>query len=66
MTVAVDPPVGCFRCGGINEASPLASETPVGVRYVCKACVRPGDHLEVGVTLRVVYVGVLRGTKAAL
>jgi hypothetical protein len=55
-----DPPVGCFRCGVTNEASPLASETPAGVRYVCKACVKPDDRLEVGDTLTVAYVGVAK------
>ena len=58
MINADDPPVGCFRCGKTNEAAPLVSETPAGVRYVCEACARPGERIEPGVTLRVVYVGI--------
>lgn len=58
MINADDPPVGCFRCDKTNEAAPLVSETPAGVRYVCEACARPGERIEPGVTLRVVYVGI--------
>jgi hypothetical protein len=47
VRTAPDPepatPAGCFRCGKSNDLAPLASETPAGTRYVCAACVQPGD-----------------------